>query len=85
MIYYLSKVVISALLIVAISEISKRSSLLGALLASIPLVSVMAILWIYIDTKDIEKNQPTFYKYFLAGAALVSFVYRTTLVTQTGC
>ncbi|MBT4181526.1 MAG: DUF3147 family protein [Candidatus Thioglobus sp.] len=55
MIYYLSKVVISALLIVAISEISKRSSALGALLASIPLVSVMAILWIYIDTQDIEK------------------------------
>jgi|APSaa5957512576_1039674.scaffolds.fasta_scaffold156513_2 hypothetical protein len=55
MTYYLFKVVVSALLIVAIAEISKRSTLFGALLASIPLVSVMAILWIYIDTKDIEK------------------------------
>ena len=55
MIYYLTKVFISAILIVIISEISKRSSFMGALLASIPLVSVMAILWIYIDTKDIEK------------------------------
>lgn len=55
MIYYLTKVFISAILIVVISEISKRSSFMGALLASIPLVSVMAVLWLYIDTKDIEK------------------------------
>lgn len=52
MVYYLVKVAISALLIVAIAEISKRSSLLGALLASIPLVSVLAIIWLYIDTRD---------------------------------
>ena len=55
MIYYLMKVVISALLIVAIAEISKRSSLLGALLASVPLVSVMAMIWLYIDTRDSDK------------------------------
>ena len=35
-----------------ISELSKRSSLLGALLASIPLVSVLAMIWLYADTKD---------------------------------
>jgi hypothetical protein len=40
---------------VAISEISKRSSFIGALLASIPLISVLAILWLYIDTKDVAK------------------------------
>lgn len=53
--YYLLKIAITTLLIVAISEISKRSTFVGALLASIPLVSVLAILWLYIDTKDIEK------------------------------
>ena len=52
--YYVIKVLISAILIVAISELSKRSSLLGAILASIPLVSVMAFIWLYIDTKNIE-------------------------------
>jgi len=55
MTYYLIKVVISALLIVAIAEISKRSSLLGALLASVPLVSVMAMVWLYIDTRDVDR------------------------------
>ena len=53
--YYIIKVIISAILIVAISEISKRSSLIGAVLASVPLVSVLAMIWLYIDTKDVAR------------------------------
>ena len=55
MVYYIVKVLLSSVIIVLISEISKRSSLLGSILASVPLVSVMAIIWIYLDTKDIQK------------------------------
>lgn len=53
--YYFLKIVLTAVLIVAISEIAKRSSLIAAVLASIPSISVLAILWLYIDTKDAEK------------------------------
>jgi len=35
--------------------VAKRSSLVGAILASIPLVSVLAMLWLYIETKDTAK------------------------------
>jgi hypothetical protein len=52
MIYYLTKLLVSAALIVLISELSKRSTFLGAVLASIPLVSVLAMIWLYVDTKD---------------------------------
>ena len=55
MTYYLIKIAVTTILIVAISEISKRSSFIGALLASLPLISLFAILWLYIDTKDITK------------------------------
>ncbi|EGW23178.1 DUF3147 family protein [Methylobacter tundripaludum] len=55
MIYTIIKVIATSLLIVAISELSKRSSLIGALFASMPLISVLAILWLYIDTKDVAK------------------------------
>ncbi|MDP3332270.1 MAG: DUF3147 family protein [Methylococcaceae bacterium] len=51
--YTIIKVMTTSVLIVAISELSKRSSLLGALLASLPLTSVLAMLWLYIDTKDV--------------------------------
>jgi hypothetical protein len=42
-------------LIVVISEISKRYSLTAGILASLPLVSVLAMIWLYIDTSSIEK------------------------------
>ncbi|MFN7097175.1 MAG: DUF3147 family protein [Gammaproteobacteria bacterium] len=53
MLQYVIKVLISAILIVAISEIAKRSTLFGAALASVPLVSVIAIIWLYHDTHDV--------------------------------
>jgi len=52
MFYFMIKVLLSALIIAAISEISKRSTILGALLASLPLTSVLAFVWLYIDTGD---------------------------------
>lgn len=48
--YYITKLIITTFLIVLISEISKRSSLAGALLAAIPLVSILAMTWMYVDT-----------------------------------
>ena len=53
--YYLVKIIITTILIVVISEIAKRSTIAGAILASIPLVSVLAMTWLYIDTEDVEK------------------------------
>ncbi len=53
--YLILKFTISAALLVGVSEISKRSSFLGGLLASLPLVSVLAMIWLYRDTRDAQK------------------------------
>jgi cobalamin synthase len=50
--YYVAKIAVSAALIALISEIAKRSALAGAVLASVPLVSVLALIWLYADTRD---------------------------------
>jgi hypothetical protein len=55
MTYYLIKLFLSAAIIVGVSEVSKRSSLAGGLLASLPLVSFLGMIWLYLDTKDVEK------------------------------
>jgi len=55
LIYYTIKIMLSALVIVAVSEIAKRSSMLGALLASLPLTSLLAFVWLYLDTGDVQK------------------------------
>lgn len=54
MFYIIIKLFISSGLIVAISEIAKKSSLMGSILASLPLVSVLAMIWLYHDTKNTQ-------------------------------
>lgn len=83
MTYYLVKIAITIILIVAISEIAKRSSFAGALLASIPLVSVLAMLWLYIDTKDVAKVSALSSSVFwLVLPSLVLFVALPLLLKQ---
>src|SRR6266496_2771078 len=53
--HYVIKVAITAVLIVLISEISKRSTFLGAVLASVPIVSVLAMIWLYSETRDVAQ------------------------------
>lgn len=48
----LVKTVVSALLIAAASEAAKRSSILGALIASLPLTSLLTIGWICAESRD---------------------------------
>jgi hypothetical protein len=49
MFYYILKVIISALLIVAIAEIAKRSTGFAALVASLPLISLLAFVWLHME------------------------------------
>lgn len=55
MIYYVLKVIISALLIVAISEIAKRSTGFAALVASLPLTSLLAFMWMRMEGSPPER------------------------------
>lgn len=51
---YAVKVLVSALIIVLVSEISKKLPGLGALIASLPLVSVLGMIWLWLETRDTE-------------------------------
>jgi hypothetical protein len=55
MLYATFKVLLTSVLVVAVSETAKRSALFGAIIASVPLTSVLAMIWLYIDTGDTEK------------------------------
>ncbi|MDP1638850.1 MAG: DUF3147 family protein [Candidatus Nitrotoga sp.] len=55
MLYYAIKVIISALLIVAVSEIAKRSTGFAALVASLPLTSLLAFVWLHMETSSSDK------------------------------
>ena len=55
MTYLAVKILITSVIVVLISEIAKQSSFLGSILASVPIVSVLAMTWLYIETKDVLK------------------------------
>ena len=52
MYYLIVKALLSGVIIAAVSEIAKRSPGFGALVASLPLVSVLGMIWLWRDTGD---------------------------------
>ena len=52
MLYLAVKALISGVIVAAVSEIARRSPAGGALLASLPLVSVLGMIWLWRDTHD---------------------------------
>jgi hypothetical protein len=53
--YAALKAALSGILVALVSEIARRSPAFGALVASLPLVSVFAMLWLWRDTHDTER------------------------------
>ncbi len=51
----LLKGVISGLIVVAASEAARRSTLWAAILVSLPLTSILALAWLYVDTRSVDE------------------------------
>ena len=52
MLYLFIKAALSGIIVAAVSEIARRNAGLGGLLASLPLVSVLGMIWLWRDTGD---------------------------------
>jgi hypothetical protein len=55
MLYLFLKAALSGLMIASASEVSRRSPAFGALIVSLPLVSVLGMVWLWRDTHDAAK------------------------------
>ena len=53
--YAIFKAGLSGILVSVVSETAKRSPSLGALIASLPLVSILGMIWLWRDTHDVER------------------------------
>ena len=65
MLYLALKAGLSGVIIAAVSEIARRSPTLGGLILSLPLVSILAFVWLWRETGDGERiaalSQSTFW------------------------
>jgi len=53
--WIISKYLLTAGMVVLISEIAKRSDRLGGLIAALPLVTVLTLSWLYIENQSSDK------------------------------
>lgn len=66
MLLIVAKYAVTVLIIVAVSEIAKRLDKVGALIASLPLVTIMVLLWLFVEKQSPER---------LASYSLYTFWY----------
>ena len=55
MAYLVFKALLSGAIVAAVSEIAKRYPGFGGMIASLPLVSVLGMVWLWRDTRDPER------------------------------
>ena len=55
MTYFVIKILVTALIVALISELSRRYNLMAAALASLPLVSILAFIWIYLESNNTQR------------------------------
>ena len=54
MLYLLVKAALSGVIVAIVSEVAKRYPGFGALIASLPLVSVLGMIWLWRDKPDVQ-------------------------------
>lgn len=95
MLYLLIKALISGIIVAVVSELSKRYPGTGALIASLPLVSVLGMIWLWRDKPDIGNmaahSEATFWyvlpslPMFLLIPALLKQGWPFSLALSAGC
>ena len=55
MAWLIAKYLVTAGVVIVISEAAKRSDKLGGLVAALPLVTFLALVWMYVDKQPTEK------------------------------
>lgn len=85
MTWIISKYFITAALVVLISELAKRSDKLGALVAGLPLVTVLTLIWLYVENQPQEKiANHAWYTFWYVVPTLPMFLAFPALLPRIG-
>ncbi|MFC3702114.1 DUF3147 family protein [Reinekea marina] len=73
--FILYKYLITAALVVLISEVAKRSANLGALIASLPIVTLLVLIWLHVEGAAADKiTKHAFYTFWYVIPTLPMFL-----------
>ena len=55
MVWIITKYLLTAAIIVTVTEVAKHSGKLGALITALPMVAVLALIWMYVEKQPLPK------------------------------
>jgi hypothetical protein len=74
-----------ALVVALASEIASRSDKLAALAAALPLVTILALIWLHVETGSVEKvSSYAWYTFWYVISTLLMFLLFPVLLTRVG-
>ena len=79
------KYLITTGVVVLISEVAKKSDRLGGLIAALPLVTVLALIWLYVENQSSEKiSNHAYYTFWYVLPTLPMFLIFPYLLKKFG-
>lgn len=79
----IAKYAITAFVIVVVSEVAKRSDKLGALISSLPFVTIMVMIWLYIEKQGSRKiGNHAYYTFWYVLPTLPMFLIMPWLMSK---
>lgn len=85
MTWLLTKYLLTAGIVVLVSELAKRSDKLGAFVAALPMVTVLALIWLYAEDQSEQKiANHAWYTFWYVIPTLPMFLIFPWLLPRTG-
>jgi len=83
--YLIVKYLVTAGVVVLVSELAKRSDKLGGLVAALPLVTVLTLIWLYVEQQPVSKiANHAYYTFWYVIPTLPMFLAFPLLLTRIG-
>jgi hypothetical protein len=83
--WLVTKYLITAAVVVLVSEVAKRSDRLGGLLAALPLVTVLALIWLYVERQpQVKIANHAWYTFWYVVPTLPMFLAFPVLLPRLG-
>lgn len=83
--WIVTKYLVTAAVVVMVSEFAKRSDKLGGLVAALPLVTVLALIWLYVEKQPAERiANHAWYTFWYVIPTLPMFLVFPALLSRIG-
>ena len=85
MAWIITKYLLTAGIVILVSELAKRSDKLGGLVAALPLVTVVTLVWLYLENQSMEKiANHAWYTFWYVLPTLPMFIAFPLLLPKLG-